>query len=210
MQSFHNDLSIKAKYLERVRAHRAADELIKGIGWSEGKGCAVGCTIENYDHSRYPIELGLPVWLAYLEDSIFEGLPDEQAQQWPERFLSAIPVGADVEPVRHQLAIRRMSRLVAQQTEPSVVGVLKRVRACHEAALEGSTCDWSAAELAAELAAQSARSAALSAAESAASAAWSAQSAAELAAWSAAESAAESAAWMQEADDLIQLLQEIQ
>jgi hypothetical protein len=62
MHSFHNDPAIKAKYIARTEAHRAADNLIRGTGWENGKGCAVGCTLENYDHSQYPIELGIPAW----------------------------------------------------------------------------------------------------------------------------------------------------
>ena len=79
MLSFHNDPAIKAKYLDRVKAHAKADRLIQGTGWKGGKGCAVGCTLEAYDHSLYPIELGLPEWLARLEDRIFEGLPKAEA-----------------------------------------------------------------------------------------------------------------------------------
>lgn len=42
MLAFHNDASVKEKYLVRVRAHAAADQLIHGAGWENGKGCAVG------------------------------------------------------------------------------------------------------------------------------------------------------------------------
>ena len=112
MLSFHNDPAIKAKYLARVKAHAEADNLIRGTGWEHGRGCAVGCTLEAYDHSRYPVELGLPEWIAHLEDTLFEGMPDEQAMTWPMRFLEAIPVGVDVEPVKWQLAIWRHTRQV--------------------------------------------------------------------------------------------------
>ena len=94
--AFHNDPKLKAKYLARVRDHRKADRLIQGTGWEYGRGCAVGCTLEAYDHNRYPIELGIPVELARLEDGIFEGLARSDAMDWPEAFLDAIPVGADL------------------------------------------------------------------------------------------------------------------
>lgn len=96
MLAYHNNEEIKAEYLARVRAHRAADALIQGTGWAHGKGCAVGCTLESYDHERYPIELGIPEVLAYLEDSLFELQTPADAQQWPQRFLAAIPSGADL------------------------------------------------------------------------------------------------------------------
>jgi hypothetical protein len=219
LQAFHNDAKIKAKYVKRVEAHRKADELVRGIGWENGRGCAVGCTLENYDHSRYPIEIGLPEWLARLEDYLFENLPQKEAMTWPERFLKAIPVGANVENVQHNLAIRRLDRLIVSQTKAlsqnkgdlakgiaAVIASIETVKALHHAQVDGKMCPTDAARSAARSAAESAAwSAARSAAESAAwSAAWSAArsaaesaawSAAESAAWSAARSAAESAAW---------------
>jgi hypothetical protein len=237
LRAFHGDPAIKAKYIARVRQHRLAEHLTKGIGWEPEtqRGCAIGCCLEAYDHSRYPIELGLPEWLARLEDAIFEGLPIAEAQAWPEAFLEAIHPGADLELVRHKLALRRIDRLIALQQSnlgkhreeidaviQQTIAALMQVRRCHEAEIGGDTCDvsaaaesaaWSAvaARSAAESAAWSAESAAWSAAESAAeSAAWSAESAesAALAARSAAWSAAESAAWTQEASDLLALLRE--
>lgn len=96
LRAYHGDPAIKARYLARVRAHRMADKLIQGTGWAYGKGCAVGCTLESYEHGRYPIELGIPLQLAHLEDRLFELLPHGAAMSWPERFLSAISVGANL------------------------------------------------------------------------------------------------------------------
>lgn len=114
MLSFHGDPAIKEKYLARVAAHRAADSLVQGLPWSGTKGCAIGCTLEAYDHSRYPIELGVPMELARLEDSIFEGLKPEEAQQWPERFLSAIEVGRDLSMVWPKFAVWMLRDLEAK------------------------------------------------------------------------------------------------
>jgi len=187
MLSFHNDNAIKQKYLSRVIAHRKSDNIIQEIGWENGRGCAVGCTLENYDHSKYPIELGLPEWLGRLEDSIFEGLPIKEAKIWPEKFLSAINVGVNLEDIKHKLAIKRLDRLILLQTKnmeknPDLKNIIEQVfsaieviKKCHELELNNSYCEWSAARSAA----YAARSAAWSAAESAASAAWAA-------AWSAA------------------------
>ena len=99
LKAFHNDKRIKEKYLARVHAHKLADELEKGYYWEEGKGCAVGCTIHGSDHELYETELGIPSVLARLEDKIFEGSSDEWSKEWPERFLTSIPVGADLSKV---------------------------------------------------------------------------------------------------------------
>ena len=156
LQAFHNDPAVKAKYQKRLADHRAAEQLIQGTGFEDGKGCAVGCTLDAYDHSRYPIELGLPEWLAWLEDCIFEGLPAKEAEQFAEDFLAAIPVGADVQHVRGQLATLRHERdlhRLESNTEPYAAEV--------RAAIQG-VIDWindGEKESAAESAAESAWSA---------------------------------------------------
>ena len=133
MQTFHNDPAIKAKYLARVRAHRLADNLIQGTAWRAGKGCAVGCTLESYDHQRYPIELGLPEWLAHLEDHIFEALPSAESQLWPEQFLETIPVGVEesrLAMVRDQFQIfwlERQKSQIDQSAWPLVVAAIDGV-----------------------------------------------------------------------------------
>lgn len=78
LRAFHGDPAIKRKYLARILAHAKADEIVQGIGYEHNgtvRGCAVGCTLDVYDHARYPIELGLPEWIGHLEDCIHEGLP---------------------------------------------------------------------------------------------------------------------------------------
>jgi hypothetical protein len=179
--AYHGDPKIKAKYLRRLRAHRRADEIVQGVGWETNgttKGCAVGCTLNAYDHSLYPIELGLPEWLALLEDSIFEGLQKDDALKWPTQFLSAIRPGANTQKAYHRIC----SRILREVAWPK----------------DRHDDEWGCAIAVRRVANLHARSAAGSAAWSAArSAAWSAaRSAAESAAWSAAGSAesAESAA----------------
>lgn len=100
MRAFHGDKAIKQKYVNRVRYHIAADNLIRGQGWTGEKGCAVGCTLETYDHSRYPVELGIPEWLAYLEDKLFENMSEAKSRTWPLLFLKSITPGANLETVR--------------------------------------------------------------------------------------------------------------
>lgn len=96
LKAFHGEVAVKEKYVARVKGHAKADEIIKGSYWEGGKGCAVGCTIEGGDHDRYETELGIPKELAYLEDVIFEELPNKEAMKFPLRFLNAIKVGSDL------------------------------------------------------------------------------------------------------------------
>jgi hypothetical protein len=105
MLAFHNDAAVKKKYVARVAAHRRADELERGATGQNGRGCAVWCTLDAYDHSRYPVELGIPLELAHLEDRLFENMPIARAMMWPAEFLRAITVGADLSDVWPKFAI---------------------------------------------------------------------------------------------------------
>ena len=105
MKAFHNDPLIKEYYFNRLNKHYQADEVVKGQYWANGKGCAVGCTIHSSDHNKYESELGIPKNIAYLQDSIFESLPNKLAKQFPLEFLSAIKVGADLKNVKNLFTI---------------------------------------------------------------------------------------------------------
>ena len=103
--AYHGDEKIKIKYVKRMQDHIKADELIRGTGWDNGKGCAVGCTLNRYDHSCYQNELGLPEWLARVEDALFENMSFEKSKTFPLEFLKAIPVGADMTQTYHKFQI---------------------------------------------------------------------------------------------------------
>jgi len=96
MLAYHNDPAIKACILAQLQAHYVADEIVQGQYWQNGRGCAVGCTIHSDDHDRYERLFGIPRELAYLEDKIFEGLPNRDAMGWPLRFMHAIVPGTDL------------------------------------------------------------------------------------------------------------------
>jgi hypothetical protein len=236
MLAYHNDPKIKANLLAQLAAHRAADEIVRGHGyWTEGRGCAVGCTVHSGNHAEYEPRYGIPQIIAWLEDCIFEGLPIELAKEWPQRFSKAIVPGADlslvgwkflhwiltdkaVNPgIDHPIvrdAVRQCADVVAQFAK----GIPVAASAAWSAESAASAA-WSAES--AEIAARSAESAEIAArsAASAESAAWSAESAAwsaasaEIAARSAesAESAeiaarsAESAAWSAEIAEIAEI-----
>lgn len=100
MSAYHNDSAKKAALIAQLIAHEDADEITQGIGWENGHGCAVGCTLHAYDHSQGPAKLGWPEWLLHLEDALFEEMTPADAKGFPRRVAEAIPVGADLEPAR--------------------------------------------------------------------------------------------------------------
>lgn len=82
-----NTMLKHAEYMERINHHIEADNLIRGTGWKHGKGCAVGCTFEYYDHARAARETNVPEWLWHLEDTLFEGMSLEKSRTWPREFF---------------------------------------------------------------------------------------------------------------------------
>ena len=119
MLAFNDDAKLKDKLLKQVIWHREQDKIISGsygnIGDDNFRGCAVGCTLHSYaiinkikiatnKHKSYEL-FGIPQLLARLEDGIFEGLPAKKQHFWPEQFISAIHVGADLSTVWPKFAV---------------------------------------------------------------------------------------------------------
>ena len=115
--TYHGDPAIKARAVESMRSHRAADELVKGhyIKVNGGfTGCAVGCVLRDLagvdtepedPHALYAEVAGLPKWLAHLHDLFFEELPHPANQQFAEDLLAAVPVGVDLTPAYHRFMV---------------------------------------------------------------------------------------------------------
>jgi len=105
----------KKELVSELKKHQKADAFLRGTySKMEGKkfkGCAVGCSLESVsrlkkikleygDHSRYQDLLGIPLWLARVEDTLFEGISLERSKSWPVEFAQAINSGADLEKVK--------------------------------------------------------------------------------------------------------------
>jgi hypothetical protein len=126
MLAFHGDETLKTNILNGLAVHRAADEIVQGHYWENGKGCAVGCTLESIrvtkglehiDHSSHRTaekETGIPLILWRLEDRIFEGLPNAEAKEWPEQFTSAIRPGADLTMIWPRFALWMLAEELSQ------------------------------------------------------------------------------------------------
>jgi hypothetical protein len=215
MLSFFGEQGLKDAVVARVKEHQRLDQIVQRIYWDGSKGCAIGCVLHSDDHMAFERQLGLPAFLAYMDEHIFESLPAHEATQWPLRFIEAVPVGVDLDLVfprfmywllTDSLGVRAYANVetakildtLARMYSLRIDGIAFEGDAARSAARSAAcsaarSAAWSAAR-SAESAARSAESAAWSAAENA----WSAAESAESAAWSAARSAAwsaESAAW---------------
>ena len=136
--AYLNSPALKAAVLAEITTHEAQGAVIKGITGAYGRmnetftGCAIGCTLHSLNvlqgktgaaltdainqHARYPVELGWPLWLAHLEDVVFEHLPDALATTWPRRLAEAIPVGASVD----DLVLAKILRWMLADAESGV------------------------------------------------------------------------------------------
>jgi hypothetical protein len=75
------------------------------------RGCVVGCGIKsinklkgkrlpNNGHKHFETELGIPEWLAKVQDTLFEGVSEARNKTWPVEFSEAINTGADLDKVK--------------------------------------------------------------------------------------------------------------
>lgn len=152
MQAFFNDQKIKERFLSRIHEHAKADEIVKGKYWEGGKGCAVGCTIHDSDHAQYEKQLGIPEWLARVEDTFFEHLPNENAKIWPASFLKAINLGADLEKIKAPFMIYILQQALGNfdhEKYPQVKMAIDDVVLLWKKYPKGPSAAWSAAEAAA-------------------------------------------------------------
>lgn len=211
--SYGGSAVLKAEHIAHAEHHAAADMLLAGTyGEQHGDkfmGCSVGCLAHDInplrnDYHRVVAErYALPEWLIHLQDSMFEGLPKEDRSTFHVELAKRIPVGVNLEPVQHWIAIARIDRALELQNKAleanhphgvheaiqQTIAALAVGRRAHEAAAGGDLCELGAASR--------------SAAEAAAEAAW---SAARSASWSASWSASRSAAWRSERDALFAAL----
>lgn len=94
--AFHNDSALAESVRAQIAAHEAADEIIQGAYWENGKGCFIGC-IAHGDSPRKVQELtGFPQILTRIAEGIFEDLPNDVAKGFPQRVISAPRIGADL------------------------------------------------------------------------------------------------------------------
>ncbi len=109
--AFFGDARLKKSVLERIRQHREQDDLIRGsYGYGDAltwKGCAIACLSHDnrFPHLRFEQQTDIPLQLGQVIDACFEHMSPAGYQRLPERFIKAVPVGADLQRVWPQLAV---------------------------------------------------------------------------------------------------------
>ena len=120
--AWHGSADLKAEVMARLRAHRAADEIVQGVYQINDdygyRGCAIGCTLPELSedecreldagdmyswHRRVEREYGIPWIIAWRIDQTFELFFDhKEAGKFAVDVIDAIPVGADLSSVFKQ------------------------------------------------------------------------------------------------------------
>ena len=161
--SYHGSANLKAAFLREIGKHEAADALMKGTYGmmnSHFRGCAIGCSVYSLnvlkgqtgaiaakntgEHTRLSTDIGWPVWLAHVEDHLFEQLLDELWKTWPRRLAEAMPVGA-TEPqmdlvlakLLHWMLVHERFGIVNMAHTEDVKKVVTAIAALFERAIAG-------------------------------------------------------------------------
>lgn len=216
MYSAYSKGITKTEFVREMKWHYDQDRFIKGTYEEyfgkdgQFKGCAVGCgvnsinklkglEIEHDNHEALAKQLDIPLWLAYLQDVLFEGLPKELSDKFPLQFAKAINKGANLETIKIPILIYVLEgnietlNGIREQTD-----IVKQSSAVNRQMIEALKSGNKEQIQAAKAAAKSAR------------AAWSAAEAAGEAAWSSAEAvwSSESATYEKLAKELLRLMKE--
>ena len=164
-----------------VARHIAADAVVQGEYWKNGRGCFIGCLAHSSCAETLTIKYGIPVPLVRVLERIFESLNAIEAQQFFADIPAAIAIdGKDLRPVVWQFLAETLRALPVETegTRAVIVGL----------ALLGQGGEWPEAAASATWDAASAARAASATAE----AAWATARAARAARAASAASAAES------------------
>lgn len=160
MQSFLNDPQLKKDLLAEVEKHRLADDFVAGTYGKElnGRfvGCVVGCSIESlnrirgkkfrtWNHKAYE-DIGIPEWLAKVQDVVYEGLPSDRKSLWAEQSWKSMPVGINLDRLKDPfmiLVLRSTYDTFDHQRFPNIKSAIDRVIELYEVC--GSRADFKAA-----------------------------------------------------------------
>jgi hypothetical protein len=172
----------RREVLRRIARHRNADEIVQGIGFDaglgkHGKGCAIGCSLNKYDHNEYVRVLGVPLGVARLVDRIHDGLPRDLSLDWPGRVAKALTVAQRTDRIVDRYLFWMLDDELKKYPTSNAVADLYRRRLAgdepkrsewSDAADAAAAARWSAAAAAADAAAAAAAAAARCAAAAAA------------------------------------------
>jgi hypothetical protein len=204
-------LQFQEGILQQMRDHIAADEILAGQYWKDGKGCFIGCIVHGESAETVQDLTGLPLPLVRVSETIFEGLSHHDPSKGRAFFVAITDCmernqGKDISYVVWAFLHNTIDRALALPTSTSIRDACSPVLNVLKKRISGKTTETSDAAAHAANAARAAAHAANAAraaanAANAANAAANAANAANAAAYSAnaANAAAYAAAYSADA-----------
>jgi hypothetical protein len=95
MNSFGGNQAKYEAWGDRLKDHAAMDQLTQRVGWEDGKGGFVGCSMHTYSHELFAEQFQVPVVIAELADCLFESCPASEAVGFALEIHAALQVGVD-------------------------------------------------------------------------------------------------------------------
>lgn len=128
MQAFHNEPRLKRSLVEKMKGHERVYKYrpgLKGFGPGTYVTCFIGCLFNEglaAKRRNWPRRMGLPVWLSWKAERIFEYCSADYGPTWCSRFLMSIPLGIDLDTVEAESKICLLVNAVyANEMNPSVI-----------------------------------------------------------------------------------------
>lgn len=105
MKAYHGDAALKRRLIAGMSRHMRLELLVREAG-VKGEVAPVS--------TAYRSVLGVPTWLAQLEEKIFQRLHHDEAMRWPTQFLRAINVGSNLNLVWPRYALWLLDKEMAE------------------------------------------------------------------------------------------------
>lgn len=143
MGAFFNDPKLKQDVMHQLRQDRKLDRLMQGHYFVDGHGCHLGCLTRCNKDSHKAVEqmFNIPERIAYLLEVVFENLTVNQSKWWAIESVDAIPVGADLSKVHHELSYWLLgpdSPSAEGNKNMIVASVISQIRSLHRQAADGA------------------------------------------------------------------------
>ena len=97
--AFYNRPSTKQFYLDRMRAHRLAGQIVQEEYWwdqSSFTGCAIGCLTHSKELEAFQSALNIPKALGKFAGLLHSFMDKNRSIFWGEELLNAMTTGADL------------------------------------------------------------------------------------------------------------------
>ena len=119
MLSFHGDLDLKNKCINQYKLMKKVIDFLRKIGVIKKYHLNIFLDIKNVKSEEIEEKLGIPTWLAYLQEEMFlffsRNNPSSCSlcDDFPLRFLESIPVGVNLNQIKVPFLVYVLENLLS-------------------------------------------------------------------------------------------------